>query len=265
MQAFDYTKPASVDAAVAALGDADATLVAGGQTLLPAMKHRLATPGLLVDIGGLADLKGISADGGVLTIGAGETHADVANSTTVREAIPALAELAGLIGDPAVRHKGTLGGSIANNDPAADYPAALLALRATVTTTKREIGADQFFTGLFETALAPDEIVLRVSFPVPEKAGYAKYAHPASRYALVGVFVAQGSGGVRVAVTGAGEAGVFRAGPIEAALSARFDSDAVPDDAIAEDGLMGDIHASAEYRAALIPAFARRAVDKANQ
>ena len=265
MQAFDYTKPASVDAAVAALSGMDAALVAGGQTLLPAMKHRLATPGLLIDIGGLADLKGISVDGGVLTIGAGETHAGVSNSTTVREAIPAFAELAGLIGDPAVRHKGTLGGSIANNDPAADYPAALLALNATVKTTKREIGADAFFTGLFETALEPEEIVLRVAFPIPERAGYAKFAHPASRYALVGVFVARFADGVRVAVTGAGEAGVFRAGPIEAALLARFDGDAVPDNAVSEDGLMGDIHASAEYRAALIAAFAKRAVDNANR
>jgi carbon-monoxide dehydrogenase medium subunit len=260
MYDFEFHQPTTLAEATAALAAADdPKLLAGGQTLLPTMKQRLAMPSDLVCIADLAELKGIRADGATLEIGAGEKHADVHASAAVRGAIPALAELAGLIGDPHVRHMGTLGGSIANNDPAADYPAALLALGATVHTNERAIAVEDFFTDLFETALGETEIVVRVAFPVPRRAAYAKFPNPASRYATTGVFVADTAGGVRVAVTGAGSC-VFRASAIEAALSSDFSVAAVPDDPVPASELATDLHASAEYRAALIPAMARRAV-----
>lgn len=265
MYDFSFRRPKSVEEAVSILKDhEDAKLLAGGQTLIPTLKQRLASPTDLVDLRGLDELKGIREEGAGLVIGAGETHADVAASPVVLKTIPALAFLAGQIGDPLVRHMGTLGGSIANNDPAADYPAAVLGLGATVHTSARDIPADDYFLGLFETALAPEEIILRVTFPKPEQAGYAKLPNPASRYATVGVFVASGAGGVRVAVTGAGP-GVFRAVEMEAALTRDFDPDAIAGIAISPDDLSGDMHASAEYRARMIPVMARRAVDMARK
>jgi carbon-monoxide dehydrogenase medium subunit len=200
-----------------------------------------------------------------LVIGALARHADVANSATVGEAIPALAELAGMIGDPAVRHRGTLGGSVANNDPNADYPAACLALAATIITTKRKIPADEFFKGLFETALEPDEIVTKVSFPIPKKAAYQKFRNPASRYALVGVFVAKRPSEIRVAVTGAGGSGVFRVTAFEEALKKRFSPKVLEGLSMPADGMSSDIHGSSEYRAHLIGVLARRAVAAANE
>lgn len=261
MYDFNYHKPGSLaDAASAIAGAEDGKLVAGGMTLIPTMKQRLASPSDLVDLGGIGDLVGISASGGTLTIGAMTTHGAVAASADVKGAIPALAELADNIGDPQVRNRGTIGGSIANNDPAADYPAALVALGATVVTNKRELAAEDFFTGLFDTALEEDEIVTSIRFPVPEKAAYMKFANPASRYAMVGVFVAKGADGVRVAVTGAGDDGVFRASEMEAALSGNFSPDALSGVSVSPDGLNSDIHASAEYRAHLIGVMAKRAV-----
>jgi carbon-monoxide dehydrogenase medium subunit len=262
MYSFEYQKAGSVaDAAKAATGEAK--LVAGGMTLIPTLKLRLAQPSKLVDLGGLKDLVGIKAEGGGVTIGAMTTHAAVANSADVKKAIPALAALAGGIGDPAVRNRGTIGGSVANNDPAADYPAACVALGATIVTNKRKISADDFFKGLFETALEEGEVITAISFPAPEKAAYMKFRNPASRYALVGVFVAKTKGGVRVAVTGAGEGGVFRKKSFEEALGKSFAAaslDAVKVDA---KGLNSDIHASADYRAHLIKVMAKRAVDAA--
>ena len=264
MYAFNYVKPASLAHAAAALSGAeDGTLLAGGQTLLPTMKQRLASPSDLVDLAGIAELQGIAVNGGVVTIGAMTRHADVGASAEVKAAIPALAALAGGIGDQAVRNRGTIGGSVANNDPAADYPAALLGLGATVKTSNREIAADDFFTGLFETALMPGEIVTSVAFPVPEKAAYVKFPNPASRYAMVGVFVAKTADGVRVAVTGAGDGGVFRVPAYESALAANFSADAVADGAVAADGPVSDLHADAEYRAHLITVMTRRAVSAA--
>jgi len=262
MHDFNYHKPGSVADAAAALQSAsDGKLLAGGMTLLPTIKQRLAAPSDLVDLGSVGELRGITADGNGLNIGALTTHATVASSSEVKESVPALADLAEGIGDPQVRNCGTIGGSIANNDPAADYPAACLALGATIVTNSREIAADDFFTGLFETALRDDEIITAVRFPVPQKAAYVKFPNPASRYALVGVFVAQtGAGGVRVAVTGAGEDGVFRVAEMEAALSANLSADAIADIQASADGLNSDLHASAEYRAHLIGVMARRAV-----
>ncbi len=261
MYEFNYHKPGSVaDAASAVAGADDGKLVAGGMTLLATMKQRLASPSDLVDLGGIGDLTGISVDGGTVTIGAMTTHAAVAGSAEVQGAIPALAALADGIGDPQVRNRGTIGGSIANNDPAADYPAALVALGATVATSKRELSADDFFTGMFDTALEEDEVITAVRFPVPEKAAYMKFPNPASRYALVGVFVANGPAGARVAVTGAGEGGVFRATDIEAALGGSFSADAIAGVSVSADGLNGDIHASPEYRAHLVGVMAKRAV-----
>ena len=260
MYNFEYHRASSVDDAAAKLGSAsDGTLLAGGQTLIPTLKLRLASPSDVIDIGGIGDLKAISAEGGGVTIGAMATHAEVAASDAVRGAIPGLADMAGGIGDPHVRHRGTIGGSIANNDPAADYPAALVALGATIKTNSREISADDFFTALFETALNDGEIITAVSFPTASKAAYAKFPNPASRYAIVGVFVAQGGGGTRVAVTGAGPC-VFRASDIEAALGSNFSPDAVEGVSVSADGLNSDIHASAEYRAHLITVMAKRAV-----
>ncbi|MDZ5697172.1 xanthine dehydrogenase family protein subunit M [Chelativorans sp. M5D2P16] len=259
-----YHRASSVSEAVKALTEADdGKFVAGGQTLIPTMKQRLAAPSDLVDLRHIAELKGVTVSGDSVKIGAGTTHAEVASDAALARACPAICHLAGHIGDPHVRHMGTLGGSIANNDPAADYPAALLALGATVHTSKREIAADDFFTGLFDTALEEDEIVTAVSFTVPETAGYAKFPNPASRYALTGVFVAKRGDGVRVAVTGAGEDGVFRADAIEQALASSFAPSALDAVRVPADGLMSDIHASAEYRANLVVVMAKRAVQVA--
>jgi carbon-monoxide dehydrogenase medium subunit len=260
MKAFDYYRPASLPEAVALLGARPTSRpLAGGMTLLPTMKQRLLAPEALVDLAGIPALSGIAATAGGVTIGAMAKHIEVARSAAVAGAIPALAKLAGGIGDPAVRNRGTIGGSLANNDPAADYPAAVLGLGATVRTTQREIAADQFFQGLFETALQPGEIVTAVSFPKPIAAGYAKFPSPASRYALIGVFVARFAGGVRVAVTGAGP-GVFRDGDIEAALQRRFEPGAVDGIAVNAARLSSDMHAEADYRAHLITVMAKRAV-----
>jgi carbon-monoxide dehydrogenase medium subunit len=259
MYEFDYAKATSLDDAVKRLGKEDAKLVAGGMTLLPTLKLRLAKPSELIDLADLGNLKGITEDGNAVVIGAMTRHADVNRSDVVKRIIPSLAAMAGGIGDPAVRNRGTIGGSIANNDPAADYPAAVVALNATVRTNKREIAADNFFTGMFETALEPDEIVTAVRFPKPDSGNYQKFRNPASRYAIVGVYVAKIGGNVRVAVTGAGPV-VFRVPEMEAALAKSFTPDAIKDIAIKDDGLNSDIHASAEYRAHLVNVMARRAV-----
>jgi len=252
------------DAATLFAGAAEARYLAGGQTLIPTMKQRLAAPSDLIDISRLAELKGIAASGAVVTIGAATSHAEVERSDAVRRAIPALAGLAGLIGDPAVRHRGTVGGSLANNDPAADYPAAVLALGATVHTDKRRIPADEFFRGLFTTALEDGEIITKVAFPVPSKAAYEKFKHPASRYAMAGVFLARmKDGGIRVAVTGAGNRGVFRAGDIEGALADHFFPAAVDAVTIDPGTMLSDIHGSAAYRANLVKVMAKRAVKAA--
>lgn len=260
MYDFTHHRPASVDAAVAALtGADDGKIMAGGMTLIPTLKQRLASPSDIVDLSGIAGLKGIREEGGNIVIGAMTTHAAVAADATVKAKIPALAHLAEGIGDPQVRNRGTIGGSIANADPAADYPAGLVGLGATVHTNKRQIPADDFFTGMFETALADDEIVTAVAFPIPEKAAYMKFANPASRYAIVGVFVSKGPAGVRVAVTGAGPS-VFRLSDAESALGSNFSADAVAHVAVSSDGLNSDLHASAEYRANLVGVMLKRAV-----
>ncbi|MBL8590319.1 MAG: xanthine dehydrogenase family protein subunit M [Methylobacteriaceae bacterium] len=260
MYPFAYHRPDSLAAAAALLAGEDAKALAGGQTLLPTMKMRLASPAALVDLSKLRELHGIEVSGSTVTIGAATTHAEVAGSAAVAKAIPGLAALAGGIGDPAVRHKGTIGGSVANNDPAADYPAACLALGATIVTNKREIAADQFFTGLFETALAEGEIITKVRFPVAQASGYAKFRNPASRYAIVGVFAAKTAGGARVAVTGAGAGGVFRWKEAETALAANWSEAAVAGLKASAAGLNSDIHADAEYRAHLIGVMTKRAV-----
>jgi carbon-monoxide dehydrogenase medium subunit len=261
MYQFNYSKAGSRDEAIAAIGSAeDGKFLAGGMTLIPTLKQRLASPSDLVDLAGVGDLVGITDNGDSITIGAMTTHGAVAASDVVKSKIPALAHLAGHIGDPAVRHRGTIGGSIANNDPAADYPAGCLGLNATIVTSKREIPADQFFTGMFDTALDEDELVTAVTFPVPAKAAYQKFPNPASRYAIVGVMVAQTGGETRVAVTGAGQDGVFRAAEIEAALSSSWSADAAKGVKMPADNLNADIHASAEYRAHLISVMASRAV-----
>ena len=262
MYNFDYQRPADRAAAAAAAKAANARYLAGGQTLIQAMKLRLSSSDALVDLGGIADLKGIKVDGGTVTIGATTTHAAVARSAEVQKAIPALAELAGGIGDQMVRNVGTIGGSIANADPAACYPAAVLGLGATVNTDRRSIPADSFFTGMYETALQPGELIVSVSFPVPQKAAYIKYKQPASRFALVGVFVSQGAGGVRVAVTGA-KSSVFRATAIEAALQASFTPAAAKAVKLPADDMNSDLHGSAAYRAAMVSVMAARAVEKA--
>lgn len=260
MYDFTYHRATSVDDAIAKLNAADdGTLIAGGMTLIPTIKLRLARPSDVVDLGGVAALRGITAQGDAVTVGATTTHAEVAESADVKQAIPALAALAEGIGDAQVRNAGTLGGSIANNDPAADYPAAVVGLGATVVTNAREIAADDFFTGLFETALDAGEVLTGVRFPVPEAAGYAKFPNPASRYAIVGVFVAKTRGGVRVAVTGAGGC-VFRQREMEAALASNFSPDAVGGISVSEDVLNSDIHADAEYRAHLVTVMAKRAL-----
>ena len=260
MYNFEYSKAKSVaDAAKAASGDAEAKILAGGMTLIPTLKQRLAKPTALIDLNGIAELAGIKRDGNNLVIGAMTRHAEVNRSPVVKQGIPGLAAMAGMIGDPAVRNRGTLGGSISNNDPAADYPAAVVGLNATVHTTKRDIPGDNFFTGMFETALEPTEIVTSVRFPKPQASCYQKFRNPASRYAIVGVFVVRTAGGVRVAVTGAGPV-VFRVPEMEAALTRSFTPDAIKDITIPDSGLNTDIHASAEYRAHLVGVMARRAV-----
>jgi carbon-monoxide dehydrogenase medium subunit len=265
MYDFTYQKPASLaDAAKAIAAAEDGKLMAGGMTLIPTLKQRLARPSDVIDLGKIAELAGIKKDGNAVVIGSMTRHADVAHSDVVRAAIPALADLADGIGDPQVRNRGTLGGSIANNDPAADYPAAVVALNATVTTNTGKHTADTFFKGLFETALGEGELVTSVSFPKVEKAAYMKFPNPASRYAMVGVFVAKTAGGVRVAVTGAGPS-VFRVKAMEDALAKNFSSAAIKDIKIPADGLNSDIHGSAEYRAHLVGVMARRAVDAANK
>jgi carbon-monoxide dehydrogenase medium subunit len=260
MHDFTYHRPTSLADAAKALGGAsEAKIIAGGMTLVPTMKQRLASPSDLIDLAGIAELKGIKLEGSTVTIGAMTTHAEVADSADVKKAIPALAALAEGIGDPQVRHRGTIGGSISNNDPAADYPAAILGLDATIVTNKRKIKADDFFKGMFETALAGDEIVTSVSFPKPEKAGYAKFPNPASRYAMVGVMVAKTADGVRVAVTGAGPS-VFRQKDMEKALSGSFSADALKGVTVDSNGLNSDIHGAADYRAHLVGVMAGRAV-----
>jgi carbon-monoxide dehydrogenase medium subunit len=263
MYAFEYHHPTTLAGALSDLAKTDAKALAGGMTLLPTMKQRLASPAALVDLKDVPGLSGVTREGDALVIGAMTRHADVAGNATVRAAIPALAKLASGIGDPHVRNMGTIGGSLANNDPAADYPAAALALGATIVTNKRRISAQDFFKGLFETALETGELITQVSFPVPQKAAYMKFANPASRYALVGVFVAKTAGGVRVAVTGAGANGVFRANAVEAALNSNFSPAALDGIAIPASGLNSDLHADADYRAHLIGVMAKRAVTAA--
>lgn len=258
MYAFDYKRPASVNDAKAALG-ADARYLAGGQSLIQAMKLRLSQSETLVDLGAIADLKAIRMDGANVVIGAMATHAAVASNADVVKTCPALAELAGGIGDPMVRNMGTIGGSIANADPAACYPAGVLALNATIHTNQRTIPADAFFTGLYETALQPGEMITAVAFPPVQKAAYVKYRQPASRFALIGVFVAQTAGGVRVAVTGA-KGHAFRATEIEAALAKNFTADAAKAVKMPTADINSDMHGSAEYRAAMISVMASRAV-----
>ena len=258
MYAFEYKRPATIADAKTALSG-DARYLAGGQSLIQAMKLRLSSSETLVDLGGLADLKTIKVDGGNIVIGAMVTHAAVGASADVKRACPALAELASGIGDPMVRNMGTIGGSVANADPAACYPTAVLGLGATIHTNQRTIAGDAFFTGLYETALKPGELITAVSFPAVQKAAYVKYKQPASRVALVGVFVSQGAGGVRVAVTGA-KGSVFRAGEIEAALGKSFTPEAAKAVKMPTTDINGDMHGSAEYRAAMISVMASRAV-----
>lgn len=260
MYQFQYQRPATVKDAVKALkGADDAKLLAGGMTLLPTMKLRLASPSDLIDLSQISELKGIRREGDKLVVGAMTTHSDIAASSDVQKAIAALAKLASGIGDPQVRNRGTIGGSIANNDPAADYPAAIVGLAATVHTDHREIVGDDFFTGMFETALEEGEIITKVSFPVPKRAGYAKFPNPASRYAIVGVMVAETASGVRVAVTGAGPS-VFRVSEMEKALKANFSPAALDGLTVNSDGLNEDLHATGEYRAHLVTVMAKRAV-----
>ena len=263
MHAFEYHRPSSTrDAVSLASNKTEGRYLAGGQSLVQAMKLRLSSPSDLIDLGPLKDLAGIKVSGSAVEIGAMARHADVAASAAVQKAIPALAALAGMIGDRQVRHMGTLGGSLANSDPAADYPAAVLGLGATITTNKRKIEADKYFTGLYETALAAGELITSVSFPAPKRAAYMKFKNPASRFAIVGVFVADFGGNVRVGVTGAG-ACAFRQADMEKALAAKFAPESVANIKVKPDGLNSDLHASPEYRAHLITVMAKRAVEAA--
>ena len=265
MKSFQYHRPDTVPAALALLGGAEETRpIAGGMTLLPTIKQRLASPTALVDLSKIPQLFGIVLDGDVLTIGAMTRHVDVAESELIRARVPVLASLAAGIGDPAVRNRGTIGGSIANNDPNADYPAACLGLGATIITNKRRIAADDFFTGMFSTALEDGEIITKVSFPIAKKAAYEKFKHPASGFALVGVFVSKRGADIRVAVTGAGANGVFRVKSFEEALKKRFAAKSLEGLSIPATGMNSDIHASPEYRAHLVGVLARRALAKAN-
>ncbi|HEX2651034.1 MAG TPA: xanthine dehydrogenase family protein subunit M [Burkholderiales bacterium] len=261
MHAFKYHRPSSVDAA-ASLAKGDAKLLAGGQSLVQAMKLRLASPTDIIDLGTLKELQGIKSDGKSVTIGAMTRHAEVAHSADVKKAIPALAALAGIIGDRQVRSMGTIGGSLANNDPAADYPAAVLALNATITTNRGKHEADKFFKGLYETALKDGEIITSVTFQAPKRAAYMKFKNPASRFAIVGVFVADFGGSVRVGVTGAGPC-AFRQADMEKALSGKFAPESVASVKQKKEGLNTDLHASAEYRAHLVTVMAKRAVEAA--
>lgn len=263
MYAFNYHRPTSLADAARLLGGADdGKFLAGGQTLLPTLKNRLAQPSDLVDLSGIAELQGITVSGGTVTIGATTKHAAVAASADVKKAIPALAALAGGIGDPQVRNMGTIGGSLANNDPAADYPGAVLGLGATIHTNKRKIAADDYFKGMFETALEDGEIITKVEFPIPKRAGYVKFPNPASRYVMVGAFVAETAGGVRVAINGAGPC-VFRHKEMEVALTKSFSPDALKGVKTDKSGMNNDIHASSEYRAHLVGVIAKRAVQAA--
>jgi aerobic carbon-monoxide dehydrogenase medium subunit len=256
-----YHRASSTDEAVKLLGKAeDGKFISGGQTLIPTMKQRLAAPSDLIDLRNIDAMKGITVDGRKVTIGAATTHAEIAASNEVEKACPGLHHMANHIGDPAVRHMGTIGGSIANNDPAADYPAAMLAMGAEIMTTKRTVSADDFFTGLFETALEEDEIVTAVTFNAPDKCGYEKFRNPASRYAMAGVFVAKSGDGVKVGVTGAGSDGVFRHEGMEKALSSNFSADALADVSVDEGMMLSDIHGDAAYRANLVKVMAKRAV-----
>jgi len=266
MYNFQFHRPTGLRQASNMMGKLEeAKILAGGQTLIPTMKLRLASPNNLVDLNTVEGLSGIEVKGRSIVIGAMTRHAEVATSAAVKENIPALAYLAGLIGDPAVRHRGTLGGSIANNDPNSDYPAACLGLGVTIHTTKGKHEADNFFKGLFETALAPDEIITKVSFPIAKKAGYEKFRNQASRFALVGVFASKRGSEIRVAVTGAGQNGVFRVASFEEALKKRFAPKSLEGLTIPADGMNSDIHGSAEYRAHLVAVMARRAVARANE
>ncbi len=263
MYDFAYEKPGSLADAVKLLSaDVDAKALAGGQTFIPVLKQRLNKPSTVVDLSKLG-LTGITVSGNTITIGAMTTHAAIASNPDIKAKIPGLAHQASLIGDEAVRHRGTMGGSLANNDPSACYPSALLALGGTVKTDKRSIKADDFFQGMFTTALEPGEIITSIELPIPEKSAYEKFRNPASRYAIVGVFVAKFPTGVRLAITGASQGGVFRHTEMEKALSANFSPDAIVNIKTPADGLNGDIHASAEYRAHLIGVVSRRAVAKA--
>jgi carbon-monoxide dehydrogenase medium subunit len=261
MYETSYQRAGSVDEAANMMGSAESgKYLAGGQTLIATMKQRLASPDAVIDLRHIADMKGISVSGRSVRIGAGTTHAEVADSSDLAAVCPGICSLASHIGDPHVRHMGTIGGSIANNDPAADYPSAMLALGATIHTNSREIAAGDFFTGMFETALEEDEIVTAVSFEAPDKCAYAKFPNPASRYAMAGVFVARGGDGVKVAVTGAGMDGVFRWEDAESALSSNFSVSALDGHSVSADDMLSDIHGSAEYRANLVKVMAKRAV-----
>ncbi|MCL4122925.1 UNVERIFIED_CONTAM: hypothetical protein GTU68_045749 [Idotea baltica] len=262
MYSFEVDKPDSVDAAVAALAVEDAQALGGGQTLIPTLKQRLASPSRLVSLTGIAAMKGVSSADGVVTIGGGTNHGTVAADAA--SAYPALAALAGNIGDPAVRNRGTIGGSLANNDPAACYPSAALASGATIVTNSREIAADDYFQGMFTTALEEGEVITSVRFPVPEAANYQKFEQPASRFALVGVFVARFADGVRVAVTGASEEGVFRWSEAEAALSGNFAAEAIDGLSLSGDGMISDLHGTGDYRAHIIKVMTQRAVKAAS-
>jgi aerobic carbon-monoxide dehydrogenase medium subunit len=259
MYDFAFQKPASVAAAVAALGADESKALAGGQTFIPVLKQRLNKPSTIVDLHGLG-LAGITVAADKITIGAMTTHAAIAADKDIQARIPGLAKMASWIGDAQVRHRGTMGGSLANNDPSACYPAAVLAMGATIVTDKRRIPADEYFQGMFTTALAPDELITAIEFPIPEKSNYEKFRNPASRYAMVGVFVAKGPAGVRVAITGAAQDGVFRHTAMEQALAANWSADAIAGIVTPADGLNSDIHAGAEYRAHLIGVMAKRAV-----
>src|SRR5581483_11588122 len=261
MYAFTFERPATLKEAVALLAkDSEAKVLAGGHSLIPVLKLRLTNPGKLIDLSKIAELAGIKVDGGTVTIGAMTTHDTVANSKELRAAMPALADVPASIGDPHVRLAGTIGGSVANNDPNADYPAACLGLGATIVTSKRKIEADKYFKGMFETALEPDEIITAIAFPVTKTANYQKFKHPASGFALIGVFVSKGKDGVRVAVTGAGANGVFRVKSFEDALAKDFSPKAIENIKVPQDGLNTDIHAGADYRAHMIGVLAKRAV-----
>ena len=265
MYAFTYHRPTTLRQVASLLAkNAEAKLLAGGHSLVPVLKLRLAQPGIIIDLAKVEGLTGIEVKTRSVEIGAMTTHVAVANDKALQQAMPGLAAVPASIGDPHVRNRGTIGGSIANNDPNADYPAACLGLGATIITNKRRIAADEFFTGMFDTALEPDEIITRISFPIAKKAGYEKFKHPASGFALVGVFVSKRGSEIRVAVTGAGASGVFRVTAFEEALKKRFAPKSLEGLSVPPDGMNSDIHAGKEYRAHLVGVLARRAVAKAN-